>query len=68
MFTLSLMTSAEFLRWLRKEGCVVEKERGRGGHVMVTRGSRKTFVPTHGSSRELGTGLVKKIKRDLGLA
>jgi hypothetical protein len=34
---------------------------------MVMRGERRTIVPTHGSGKELGSGLVKAIKRDLGL-
>lgn len=60
------MTSAELLRWLRKQGCVIDTSRGKGGHVLVLRGDRRTVVPTHGSGKELGSGLVRAIKRDLG--
>jgi mRNA interferase HicA len=30
-------------------------------------GDWKSVLPMHGSSKELGTGLVNKIKKDLGL-
>ena len=40
---------------------------GPGGHLLVRRGNRMSVLPMHGSSKELGTGLVKKIKKDLGL-
>jgi hypothetical protein len=29
--------------------------------------SENRFLPMHGSSKELGTGLVSRIKKDLGL-
>jgi mRNA interferase HicA len=61
------VTSDEFLRWLQKQGCVVYPARGKGGHVMVVLGDKHTFVPRHGSAKEVGTGLERKIKRDLGL-
>jgi len=61
------VTSAEFLRWLKKNGCVIDPTRGKGGHVMAIRGTRIAMVPTHGAGKELGTGLVNTIKRDLGL-
>jgi len=59
------MTSAEFKRWLARRGCSFEP--GKGGHLVVLRGSRKTSLPMHGKNKELGTGLVEKIKKDLGL-
>lgn len=59
------MTAAQFRRWLAKQGCAFEP--GKGGHLIVRRGGRKSVLPMHGSRKELGTGLVEKIKRDLGL-
>ncbi len=50
------MTSNEFKRWLRKQGCRFEP--GKGGHLIVSLG---------GNQKELGTGLVNQIKKDLGL-
>ena len=33
----------------------------------MRRGDRMSILPMHGSSKELGSGLVAKIKKDLGL-
>jgi len=35
--------------------------------MTVIRGNRRSQLPMHGGRRELGTGLVNKIKKDLGL-
>lgn len=59
------MTSREFKRWLEKQGCTFEP--GTGSHLLVRRGTRKSVLPMHGSAKELGTGLVERIKKDLGL-
>ncbi|MGE3276703.1 MAG: type II toxin-antitoxin system HicA family toxin [Vicinamibacterales bacterium] len=59
------MTSREFKRWLTKQGCTFES--GKGGHLIVRRGDRFSVLPMHGNQKELGTGLVHAIKRDLGL-
>lgn len=60
------MTSAEFKRWLKKQGCSFSAQ-GKGGHVTVHRGARTATLPMHGKDKELGTGFVAAIKRDLGL-
>lgn len=59
------MTSAEFKRWLARMGCTFEP--GHGGHVIVRRGKRMSVIPMHGKGKELGTGLVNAIKKQLGL-
>lgn len=59
------MTSAQFKRWLAQQGCTFEP--GKGGHLIVRLGDRKSVVPMHGSGKELGTGLVNAIKKQLGL-
>jgi len=61
------MNAGELLRLLRRHGCSVETHKGGSGHVTVIRGERKSQVPMHGGKKELGTGLVHKIKRDLGI-
>lgn len=61
------MNSSELRRWLKKQGCTFETHKGGSGHLTVILGNRKTQIPTHGSNKELGTGLVRKIKKDLGL-
>jgi mRNA interferase HicA len=60
------MNANELRRWLRKQGCTFENHRGGSGHVTVRLRNRKTQLPMHGK-KELGTGLVRKIKKDLGL-
>lgn len=60
-----MVTSSQFKRWLTQAGCTFES--GKGGHLIVRRGERMSVLPMHGSSKELGTGLVNKIKKDLGL-
>ena len=60
------MTSAQLKRWLAARGCAFEA--GKGGHLIVRLGSRRSILPMHGSKKELGKGLVLKIKKDLGLS
>ena len=61
------MNASELKRWLQKQGCTFETHRGGSGHMTVRLGDRTSQLPMHGSSKELGTGLVNKIKKDLGL-
>ena len=59
------MNSDQFRRWLAKRGCRFEP--GKGGHLIVRRGERKSVLPQHGGSKQLGTGLMRAIRRDLGM-
>jgi mRNA interferase HicA len=59
------VTSNQFKRWLKQNGCTFTP--AHGGHLIVRRGDRTSVLPMHGSAKELGTGLVQKIKKDLGL-
>jgi mRNA interferase HicA len=61
------MTAREFRRWLAKQGCTFDTHKGGSGHVTVIRESRRSQLPMHGSNKELGAGLVNKIKKDLDL-
>ncbi|MYC08410.1 MAG: type II toxin-antitoxin system HicA family toxin [Chloroflexi bacterium] len=61
------MTSNELRRWLRRQGCTLHTHRGGSGHLTVRLGNRVSQLPMHGNRRELGPGLIAKIKRDLGL-
>lgn len=61
------MKASELRRYLAARGCRFETHKGGSGHVTVRRGDRKTQLPMHGSHKELGTGLVNKILKDLGL-
>jgi mRNA interferase HicA len=62
---LGYVTSQEFKRWLAKQGCTFEP--GRGGHLTVRHGDKVASLPMHGKGKELGTGLVNAIKKQLGL-
>jgi mRNA interferase HicA len=59
------MTSAEFKRWLENKGCSFEP--GKGGHLKIRLGSRRSILPMHGAGREIGKGLESRIKTQLGL-
>lgn len=61
------MNSNPFKAWLRQQGCTFETKPGGSGHLVVRLGSRKSDLPMHSGGKELGTGLVNKIKKDLGL-
>ena len=61
------MTSNQLRRWLRSQGCSFEQHRGGSGHLTVRLGDKTSQLPMHGSRKELGTRLVAKIKKDLGL-
>jgi len=61
------MNASELKRWLSKQGCTFESHKGGSGYLTVRLGDRKTQLPMHGQNKELGTGLVNKIKKDLGL-
>jgi len=59
------VTSRQLKRWLEKQGCTFEP--GRGGHLIIRLNGRISELPMHGSGKELGTGLVHAIKKQLGL-
>lgn len=61
------MKPSELRRWLARQGCTFETHKGGSGHVTVVRGDRRSQLPMHGGNKELGAGLVAKIKKDLGL-
>jgi mRNA interferase HicA len=58
------MTCNELKRWLTKQGCTFEQ--GKGSHQIVWLGKRRSVFADHGR-REMPTGTVNAIKRDLGL-
>ena len=59
------MNAKELRRFLASKGCTFETHRGGSGHLTVRRGNRKSQIPIHGGGKELGTGLVRKILKDL---
>jgi mRNA interferase HicA len=61
------MKASEFKKLLAAKGCTFETHKGGSGHLTVRRGERKSQLPMHGSHKELWTGLVNRILKDLGL-
>ena len=51
-------------RWLQKQGCTFEAHKG--SHFMVRLGDRVSILPMH-SGKDLGKGLERAIKKQLGL-
>lgn len=58
------MKYSEFRRWLLRQGA--EFTTGKGSHHKVSLNGKSSVFPYHGA-KEIGTGLVEKIKKDLGL-
>lgn len=61
------MKSTELVKALKKLGATFVYDKPKGGHITVELNGKKSFIPMHGSRKELGTGLVNKIYKDLGL-
>lgn len=61
------MNASEMKKYLAKQGCRFENHRGGSGHLTIYLGDKKSQLPMHGASKELGPRLVAKIKKDLGL-
>ena len=61
------MNAGELRRWLRKQGCTFETHKGGSGHITVRCGNRTSQLPMHGGRKELGRGLVAKIKKGPGV-
>jgi mRNA interferase HicA len=57
------MKSAEFRRWLAKQGVTFGTQTG--SHLKLFYQGRQSILPLH--NKELGTGLVEAIKKQLGL-
>jgi mRNA interferase HicA len=60
------VNSAQAKRLLARHGCTFEP--GKGGHLIVRRGERRSILPMHGGKKELGKGLWLKILKDLDIA
>lgn len=58
------MNSKQAKRFLADKGCRFEP--GKGSHLIVRLGNRRSVLPMHGS-KELGIGLWKAILKQLGI-
>ena len=57
------MKSAAFKRWLAAQGATFKP--GKGSHLKIELNGKNSVLPMH--SKELKTGLVEGIKKQLGL-
>ncbi|WP_263355962.1 type II toxin-antitoxin system HicA family toxin [Acidicapsa ligni] len=57
------MKSTEFKRWLADQGATFKT--AKGSHLKVLLNGKVSILPMH--NKELGTGLVQAIKKQLGL-
>ena len=57
------MTASELKRWLKDQGCTFEDGTR---HTIVRLGSKRSTLPRH-PSKEVKTGTLKAILKDLGL-
>jgi mRNA interferase HicA len=58
------MNSKQAKRYLAAKGCHFES--GKGSHLIVRLGNRRSVLPMHGS-KEIGIGLWKAILKQLGI-
>ena len=58
------MKSAEFKRWLSKQGATFEP--GKGSHLKVTLNGKTSILPMH--AKDLKKGTAEGIKKQLGLS
>ena len=62
------MNSDQLERWLKKQGVVIQTKSGTGHKVATNPANgKKADIPTHGGRKQLGTGIVRKILKELGL-
>jgi mRNA interferase HicA len=63
LFIIEHVKSTEFKRWLSKQGAIFGTSNG--SHLKVTLNGKMSILPMH--NKELGTGLIESIKKQLGL-
>jgi mRNA interferase HicA len=59
------VTSGEFKRWLERQGASFES--AKGGHLWVKLRNRRAILPMHGSRKEMKSGTIAAIKKQLRL-
>jgi mRNA interferase HicA len=60
-----MTNSNQFERQLRKLGIEISNKKGTGHKNLLN--PAKSQIPSHGGRKQLGTGLMNKIIKDLGL-
>lgn len=59
------MNSAQAKRFLARKGASFTT--GKGGHLIVTLNGRRSVLPMHGGSKEIGKGLWRAILKQLDI-
>lgn len=59
------MKSSQFIREIKKKGWNFIRQ-GKGSHEIYGKGGKEVIVPNHGS-KELGKGLEKKLRKQMGI-
>jgi mRNA interferase HicA len=59
------MNSNQAKRYLARKGASFSP--GKGGHLIVTLKDKRSVLPQHGGSKEIGTGLWKAILKQLDI-
>jgi len=59
------MKSSEFIRIAKRNGWVFLRQ-GKGSHEIYEKNGKQVPIPNHGT-KELGKGLEKKLRKDMGL-
>ena len=60
------MTTAEFIRYIKKHGCKLSHHGARHDIYINPENGKTTEVPRH-AKKEIGTGLKNSMLKDLGL-
>ena len=58
------MNANQFRRYLAKQGCTFEEGKR---HTIVRFAGKMAALPRHDGNKQLGTGLINSIMKDLGL-
>ena len=63
------MNASQFERWLRRNHGILSETKSGTGHRILRnpRNGLKTDLPVHGGRKQLRTGLMHKIMRELGI-
>lgn len=62
---VAFVNSNQAKRFLARKGCTFAP--GKGGHLLVEFNGKRSVLPIHGGSKELGKGLWQAILKQLGL-
>ena len=62
---VAFMNSGQAKRYLAKKGATFAP--GKGGHLIVTLNGKRSVLPQHGGSKELGKGLWLAILKQLDI-